>query len=76
MSGTVKEMLGNSLARSTWDRYGSALRAWKSFAVDRKIPWRYFYYRLINDFITWCWKVRKPESLNGENLFGDFEDPP
>jgi hypothetical protein len=58
MSDTVKEMLGNSLARSTWDRYGSALRTWKTFAVDRKIPWRYFDNRFITEFITRCWKVR------------------
>jgi hypothetical protein len=48
------ELLGGSLARSTWSRYLAALKAWKCFADDTKNDWKRISDSGRGKFIGWC----------------------
>jgi hypothetical protein len=48
------QLLGGSLAQSTWKKYGAALNKWRSFARSRGKFWKEISEKERGNFIGWC----------------------
>jgi hypothetical protein len=59
------ELLGGSLARSTWSRYLAALKTWKCFADETKNNWKRISASKRGKFIGWC---RTKGKLSAESV--------
>jgi hypothetical protein len=67
------ELLGGSLARSTWGRYSAALKTWKCFAEETENDWKRVSDSRRGKFIGWCRTKGKLSAASVKIYLGELK---
>jgi hypothetical protein len=67
------ELLGGSLARSTWSRYSTAIKAWKRFADETENDWKRVSDSRRGKFIGWCRTKGKLSAASVKIYLGELK---